>query len=53
MFRLRLIKGILWFILGGAFIVTISRFSTGLGASTALTDRAELGGPSFITMTAL
>ena len=41
--RLRLVKGILWFVLGGAAVVTVSRFAFGLGASTALTDLTPWG----------
>ncbi len=43
MLRLRLVKGALWFILGGAFVVTVSRFLFGLGATTALTDLTPWG----------
>jgi len=41
--RLRLFKGLLWFILGGAAVVTLSRFALGLGASTAMTDLTPWG----------
>ena len=43
MTRLRVAKGVLWFIVGGALVAGLSRFINGLGASTNLTDLTPWG----------
>lgn len=41
--RVRTVKTALWFVLGAALVVALSRFVFGLGASTALTDLTPWG----------
>lgn len=43
MMRLRIVKSILWFILGTGTVVGLARFLSGLGATTALTDTTPWG----------
>ena len=40
---LRIVKTLLWFCVGVAAVLTLSRFGHGLGASTALTDMTPWG----------
>lgn len=41
--KVRLVKSILWFIVGAAAVVAVARFYRGLGASTAMTDTTPWG----------
>ncbi len=41
--KVRIVKSILWFIVGAAAVVAIARFYRGLGASTAMTDTTPWG----------
>lgn len=41
--RIQVFKGILWFLLGLGFAVTIVRFTRGLGATTTLSDKTPWG----------
>lgn len=41
--KVRIVKSILWFIVGAAAVVAVARFSRGLGSSTAMTDTTPWG----------
>lgn len=41
--RVKIVKSILWFIVGAAAVVAVARFSRGLGASTAMSDTTPWG----------